>query len=169
MISSSDSSDLYTSTVQSGPLLLMLHSCPTLAFKPLIPLLPTLYLLLLLPNHCLLLLAVFQRLLLLLPPTPSGFFNGMLTISKPGALDCYTFFCPILLSLFVSRNPITTHLPLYGSIDSPLCDLIAPTSSLAFSLLMPPTLVAVLFSSDRIYPSLNFLLPLSSLGSTLIM
>ena len=57
----------------------------------------------------------------------------MLTISKPGALDCYTFFCPILLSLFVSRNPITTHLPLYGTIDSPLCDLIAPTFSLAFS------------------------------------
>ena len=34
---SSDSSDMYTSTLQSGPPLLMLHSRPTLVFKPLIP------------------------------------------------------------------------------------------------------------------------------------
>ena len=32
---SSDSSDMYTSTVESGPPLLMLHSCPTFVSKPL--------------------------------------------------------------------------------------------------------------------------------------
>ena len=43
---SSDSSGTYTSTVESGPpLLLMLHSCPTLVSKLLIPHLPILYLL----------------------------------------------------------------------------------------------------------------------------
>ena len=47
---SSDSSDTYTSTVESGPPLLMLHSRPTLVSKLLIPHLPILYLLpLLLP------------------------------------------------------------------------------------------------------------------------
>ena len=62
-----DSSELYTSTVQSGPLLLMLHSRPTLVSKPLNPHLPILYLLSLPPHHRLLLLAV---LLCLLPPLP---------------------------------------------------------------------------------------------------
>ena len=55
--SSSDSSSWYTSTAPSGPLLLMQHSHPTLAFKPLILSPPTLYLLPLHPHHCLMLLA----------------------------------------------------------------------------------------------------------------
>ena len=42
---SSDSSDTYTSTVEFGPPLLMLHSCPTFVSKLLIPHLPILYLL----------------------------------------------------------------------------------------------------------------------------
>ena len=42
---SSDSSGTYTSTVESGPPLLVLHSCPTLVSKLLIPHLPILYLL----------------------------------------------------------------------------------------------------------------------------
>ena len=50
----SDSSP-YTSNVPPGPLLLMQHSCPTLAFKPPIPLPPILSLLPLLPHHRLLL------------------------------------------------------------------------------------------------------------------
>ena len=65
--SSSDSSDLYTFTVQSGPPLLMLHFCSTLVFKPLIPRLPILYLLPLLPYHSPLLQAVLLRLVLPLP------------------------------------------------------------------------------------------------------
>ena len=70
MTSSSDSSSWYTSTAQSGisgPLLLMQHSHPTLAFKPLILFPPTLYLLHLHPHHRLMLLAVSLYLLLLLP------------------------------------------------------------------------------------------------------
>ena len=48
----------------------------------------------------------FSHLLLLLPlSTPSGLFNGMLGVSEPGALNCYTFFRLIPLTLFVSRNP----------------------------------------------------------------
>ena len=52
------------------------------------PHLPILYLLLLPPHHRPLLLAILLRLLLsLLPLTLSGFFNGMLEVSKPGALN----------------------------------------------------------------------------------
>ena len=93
---SSDSSDMYTSTVQSGPPLLMLHSRVTLVSKPPIPLLPILYPFPLPLHHRPLLLAVLLRLLPpLLPLTLSGFFNGMLEVSVPGALNYFTFFHPI--------------------------------------------------------------------------
>ena len=65
--SSSDSSDTYTSTVQSGPPLLMLHSHRTLDSKPLIPHLPIIYLLLLPYHHRPSLLAVLLHLLPSLP------------------------------------------------------------------------------------------------------
>ena len=66
---SSDSSNTYTSTVQSAPPpLLMLHSRPTLVSKPPIPHLPILYLLPLPLHHRPLLLAVLLRLLPPLPP-----------------------------------------------------------------------------------------------------
>ena len=109
-----------------------------------------------------LLLAVVLRFLPPLPPlTLSGFSKRMLEVFKPGALNCLTFFCPILLTLSASRNPILTHLPLSRFLDSLLCVLIAPTPGLAFSLLMPGTLAAVSsFSSGRAYLSLNFLPPL---------
>ena len=68
--SSSDSSSWYTSTAQSGPLLLMHHLHPIFAFKPLIPFPPTSFLLPLHPNHRLMLLAV-SLYLLLLPPLDS--------------------------------------------------------------------------------------------------
>ena len=140
----------------------MLHSCPTLVSKSLIPHLPILYLLTLPPHHCPLLLAF---LLLLLPPllplTLSRFFNEMLEVFEPGALNYFTFFRPILSTLSASRNPILTHLPLSEFLDSLLCALIASTPGLAFSLLMPCTLAAALpFSSGRAYLSLNFLPPL---------
>ena len=64
MISSSDSSSWYTFTAQSGLLLLMQHSHPTLTFKLLILFPPTLYLLPLHPHHRLMLLAVSLYLLL---------------------------------------------------------------------------------------------------------
>ena len=62
--SSSDSSSWYISTAQSGPHLLMQHSHPTLAFKPLILSPSTLYLLPLHSHHRLMLLAVPLYLLL---------------------------------------------------------------------------------------------------------
>ena len=136
----------------------MLHSCPTIVAKPLIPRLPILYLLPLPPHHRPLLLA---SLLCLLPPllslTLSGFFNGMLEISEPGALNYFTFSCPILSTLSVSRNLILTHLHLSGFLDSLLCNLITPTFGLAFSLLMPCTPAVASFSSGRTNPFLNFL------------
>ena len=67
MTSSSDSSSWYTFTAQSGPLLLMQHSHPTLTFKLLILFPPTLYLPPLHPHHRLMLLAVSLYLLLSLP------------------------------------------------------------------------------------------------------
>ena len=67
MTSSSNSSIWYIFTAQSGSLLLMQHSHPTLIFKPLILFPPTLYLLPLHPHHRLMLLAVSLYLLLSLP------------------------------------------------------------------------------------------------------
>ena len=95
------------------------------------------------------------------PLTLSGFSNGMLEVFKPGALNYFTFFRPILLILSVFRNPILTLLPLSGFLDFLLYVLIAPTPGLAFSLLMPRTLAAVSsFSSGKAYLSLNFPPPL---------
>ena len=141
----SDSSNTYTSTVESSLPLLMLHSCPTLVSKPLIPHLPILYLLPLHSHHRPLLLAILLHLLPpLLPLTLSGFFNGMVEVFKPGALNYFTFFIPILSTLSAFRNPILTHLPLSEFLDSLFCILIASTPSLAFSLLMPRMPVAAL-------------------------
>ena len=142
--------------------LLMLHSRVTLVSKPPILHLPILYLLPLPLHHRPLLLAV---LLCLLPPnlllTLSGFFNGMLEVSVPGALNYFTFPCPIQSTLSAYRNLILTLLPLSGFLHSLLCVLIAPTPGLAFSLLMPRTPAAALsFSSGRAYPFLKFLPPL---------
>ena len=92
----------------------------------------------------------------------------MLEVSEPGVLNYYTLSRIILLTLFVSRNLALIYFPLFQSLDSLVCNLIALTPGLAFSLPILRTLaVASLFSSDRAYPSLNFLIPLSlSLGLT---
>ena len=58
--------------------------------------------------------------------TLSGLFNGILGISKPGALNCYTLFCLIPLTLFASRNLILIYPPLSGSLDSLLCNPMDP-------------------------------------------
>ena len=169
---SSDSSIWYTFIAQSGPLLLMQHLHPTLIFKPLILFPPTLYLLLLHPHHRLMILADSLYLLLSLPSlTLSGFFNEMLGVFKPGALTYYTLFRLIPLTLYISRNLILIYLPLFRSLDSLLCDPMAPTPDLVFFLLIPQTLAEALsFLSSRAYPSLSFLPPLFlRLTPTLIM
>ena len=93
----------------------MLHSCPTLVSKPLIPHLPILYLRPL-PHHLHTLL--LAALLHLLPPlfslTLSGFFNGMLEVFKLGEPNYFTFSHPTLSTLSASRNSILTPLPLSG-------------------------------------------------------
>ena len=53
----------------------------------------------------------------------------MLGVSKPGALNYYTFFRLIPLT---SRNLTLIYLPLSRSLDSLLCDLMAPTPDLIF-------------------------------------
>ena len=152
--------------------LLMLHFRPTLVFNPLIPRRRILYLLPLpLTTVPCSWLSFYASCLLSFPLTLSGFSIGMLEAFEPEALNYFTFFRPILSTLYISRNPILTHLPLSGFLDSLLCVLIAPTPGLAISLLIPHTLATVSsFSTDRAYLSLNFLSPLF-LGSipTLIM
>ena len=114
----------------------MQRSRPTLVFKFLILLPPTLYL-----PHRLRFLAVFLCFLLPLSShTFSGLFNGMLEVSEPGALHYYTLSGLILLILFVFRNLSSIHLPLFGYLDSLICDLIAPTPGLACFLPMTRTL-----------------------------
>ena len=104
------------------------------------------------------------------PLTLSGFFNGMLGASKPGALNYHNLSCLIPLTLFVSRNLTLIYLPLSESLDSLFYDLIAPTPGLAFFLLMPCMLVvASTFLSGKSYSLMNFLLLSLRLMPTLIM
>ena len=159
---SSDSSDTYTSTVESGPpsanAALLPHPRLQISYPPSAHLTspsPALPPPSLAPGYTSAPPASSP------PLTPSGFFNGMLEVFEPGALNYFTFFHPILSTLSAFRNPILTHLLLSGFLDSLFCVLIAPTPGLAFSLLMPRMPVAALsFSSDRAYPFLNFLPPL---------
>ena len=175
--SSSDSYSWYTSTAQSGPLLLMQHSHPTLTFKPLILFAFTLYLLPVYPHHHLMLLAISLYLLLSLPfPNSPRVLQWNAGGLKPGALNCYILFRLIPLTLFISRNLTLIYLSLSGSLDSLLCEqrISLPTAStpdLVFFLLMSPTLAAASsFSSERAYSSLSFLSPLFlRLAPTLIM
>ena len=92
------------------------------------------------------------------PLTSLEFFNEMPKIFEPGTLNYYTLSCLIIWILSVFRNPTLTHLPLFGSMDSLLCDLIALTPGLALCLPMTRTLaVASSFLSGRACLSLNFL------------
>ena len=161
MTPSSDSSDMYTSTVQSSPTsadaALSPHprlqtSYPPSAHYISSPSVPTTV-----PCSWL----SFCASCLHFPLTLSGFFNGMLEVFEPGALNYFTFFRPILSTLSAFRNPILARLSLSGFLDSLLCVLIVPISGLVFSLLMSRTLAAALsFSSGRAYLFLNFLPPL---------
>ena len=126
---SSDFSDMYTSIVQSG-LPSANAALPThLRLQTSYPRLSILSFLPLLPHHRPLL--SFYASCLLSPLTLSGFFNGMLEVFEPGALNYSTFSPPILSILSAFRNPNLTHLPLSEFLDSLLCILIAPTPGLA--------------------------------------
>ena len=150
---SSDSSDTYTSTVQSSPAsanaALSPHPCLQTSYPPSAHYISS-------PSA---------------PPPPpvapgfssastppltlSGFFTGMQEVFQPGALNYFTFFRPILSTLSASRNPILTHISLSGF--SALRSDHAPPGQ-AFSLPIPRMPAAALsFSSGRAYLSLNFL------------
>ena len=137
----------------------MQHSHPTLAFKPLILISPTLYLLPLHPHHRFMLRAVSLYLLLSLPlRTRLGLFNEMLGVSKPGALNCYTFISSHTVDLIYIQESSLNLSSFCGFLNSLLCDLMAPTPDLVFFLLMSQTLAAASsFSSGRAYPSLSYL------------
>ena len=103
MPSSSDSSSWYTSTAQSGPLLLMQHSHPTLAFKPLILFPPTVYFLALHPYHRLMLLVVSLYHLLPLPlrkqPGPG--------LPQGSSMECWGLLARSTeLLRFISSHPV---------------------------------------------------------------
>ena len=139
----------------------MLHSRPTLVSKSLITHLPNQYLLLLPPHHRPLLLAVLLRLL------PPLLFDSLRVFQwnagglRARSTELLHFLLSHSVDLICIKNPILTHLPLSGFLDSLLCVLIAPTPGLAFSLLIPRTLATALsFSSGRAYLFLNFLPPL---------
>ena len=109
---STDSSDMYTSTVQFSPssanAALQLH--PRLqAFYP-----PSAHFVSSSSAPSLAPSCPSTSPASSLPLTISGFFNGILEVFEPEALNYSTFFCPTLLTLSVSRNPILTPLPLSG-------------------------------------------------------
>ena len=156
---SSDSSDMYISTVQSDP-------ASANAARPLHPRLQTSYP----PSAHYISLSSAPTSPSLAPGCPSappastppltlsGFSIEVLEVFEPGALNYFTFSCPILSISSASRNPILTHLLLSGFLDSLLCVLIVLTPGLACSLLISRTLAAVSsFLSGRAYPFLNFL------------
>ena len=139
----------------------MQHSHPILAFKPLIPIPLTLYLLPLHPHHRLMLLAVSLHLLLLLPLPDSlralqwnarGFRVRStkllhLISSHPVDLICIQ---ESTLNVFSSFR-----IPGFSALR---CDCSHSRSSIF--LLMSRTLTAASsFSSGRAYPSLSFLPP----------
>ena len=72
-------------------------------------------------------------------PSPPSLVLGCSSMkcwrSSSRSTELLHFFCSILSTLSVFRNPILTHL-LSGFLDSLLCVLIAPSPGLAFSLVM---------------------------------
>ena len=133
MTYSSDFSSWYTSTAQSGPLLLMQHLHPTLIFKLLILFLPTLYLLPRHPHHRLMVLAVFLYLLLsiLLPDSLRvlQWNAGGLRARSTKLLHFISSHPVDLIYIQESNLNLSSFL---RNLDSLLCDPMAPTPDLVF-------------------------------------
>ena len=130
MSSSSKSSSLYTSTVlldPSAPPLLIQHSRSTLTFKPLIPLC--------IFSFCTLTIMscfwlFFYISCFLFPPDSLGFLQWNAGDLRARSNELLRFIFFILLTLFVSRNLTSIHLPLSVSLNSLPFDLIALTSGM---------------------------------------
>ena len=172
MTSSSDFSSWYTFPAQSGPLLLMQHSHPTLAFKLLILFPPTSYLLPLHPHHRLMLLVVSLYLML------SLFLHNSLRVLRwnAGALQARS----IKLIHFISSHPVgliyiqESNLNLSSSFRIPGFSALQShgthSRSSIFSTDVADASGGVIISSSRAYSSLSFLSPLFlCLAPTLIM
>ena len=171
MTSSSDSSRLCISIVQSAPSVNAALP-PTLAFKPLIPLPPTLYLLLLHPHHRIKFLAVSLQLLLPLPPESLMVLQWNTGGVRTRSTELPHFLSSHPVDLICIQKFNLNSSSSFQILDFLLCNLMAPTPGLVFFLLMPHTLVASSssFLSGRAYLSLNFLPPLFlRLTPTLIM
>ena len=139
----------------------MQHLHPTLAFKLLILFPPTLYLLPLHPHHRLMILSVSLYLLLPLLPNSLRVLQWNDGGLQAESTELVHLFGLIPLTSFVFRNQTLIYLPLSGTLDSLLCDPMAPTPDLVFFLLMTQTLAAASsLSSGRAYSSLRFLPPL---------
>ena len=158
--SSSDFCSWYTFTAQSGPLLLIQHSHPTLTFKSLILFPPNFYLLPLHPNHRLMSLAVSLYLRLPLP-----LLNSLRVLQwnagglRARSTELLHFILSHPVDLICIREP---NLNLSYSFRIPgflaLRSDGTPTPHLVFFLLMSQTLAAASsFSSGRSYSSLSFL------------
>ena len=172
MNSSSDSSSWYTFTAQSGPLLPMQHSHPTLAFKPLILFPPTLYLLPLYRHHRFMLPAVSLYHLLPLP-LPNSLrvlqWNAGGLRAKSTTLLHFILSHPIDLIYIQESNlnfSFSFRIPGFSALQSN-----GTHSRSGIFLLMSQMLAAASsFSSSRAYSSLSFLPPLFlCLTPTLIM
>ena len=144
------------------PPLLMQHSRPILTFKLLILFPPTSYLFPLHPRHRLMLLAVsFCLLFPFLLPDSNSVLQWNAGDLRVKSTELLYFISSHPVDPIVSTNLTLTYLPLSKSLDSRLCDLIAPTSGLVFFLLMSHTLAAASsFLLGKAYSSLNFLPPL---------
>ena len=140
----------------------MQHSHPTLAFKPLIPFPPTLYLLPLHPHHCLMLLAVSLYFLL-----PLHLPNSLKVLQwNAGGLRARsTKLLHFILSHPVDRISIQeSNLNLSSSFRIPGFSALRSNGTHSrsgnFSTDVADPSGASSFSSGRAYPSLSFLPPL---------
>ena len=172
MASSSDLHCFHTSTAQSGLLLLMQHSHPTLAFKPLILFQSTSYVLPMHSHHHLMLLAVSLHLLLPLP-----FLNFLRVLQwNAGGLQARS----TELLHFILSHPVDliciqeSNLNSSSSFWIPGFSALRSNGTHSRSVIFPTDVTELAaplsFSSSRVYPSLNFLPPLFlRLTPTLIM
>ena len=90
----------------------------------------------------------------------------MLGVFEPRELNYYTLFRLIPLTLYISRNLTSIYLLLSGSLDSLLCNSMAPNSDLVFFLLMSQTLSGgvIIFVKQGLFFSELSTSSLSSLG-----
>ena len=143
--------------------LLMQHFRSTLAFKLVVPLPPTLYLLPLKPHLCLMILDVSLHLLFFFPPlTPSGFFNRMVKGSlRARSTKLLHYLSSHLVDLICIQE---CNLNSSSSFRIPGFFALQSDCSHSWSSILSPDTVHTSggssFSTGRAHPFLNFLSPI---------